>query len=101
MSEPDYQQPDPRQVVPTVTTNTDKMRLDAAIAEIERLTQPQKWIPCKERMPTENDADCYGEVYGCWTQYHPVLIQHRRYDRIDSATHWQPTGLKRPEPPKE
>lgn len=100
MSEPNHQQPDDRTVVPSVTTDTDKMRLDAALAEIERLKAPQKWVKCSERMPTEKDADCDDYVWWKWPDRMNPL--RRRWDsKFSCAVYWQPTGLKRPEPPKE
>lgn len=60
-------------------------------------------IPTSERLPTEADADPWGDVAWyddmreCWTisDWH---TPPRIYDRFNS-THWQPTGLQRPPAP--
>lgn len=70
------------------------------------------WIKCSERLPTEADADDNGEVW--WLTPNEkgemsVISMHWSFaspsDRgitlLDEATHWKPTGLKRPTPPAE
>jgi len=72
----------------------------------ERLATPQpeageQWVRCDERLPTRNDEDPYGTVIG-WDSTHqqavtlyPPALRGRR-----GLTHWMPTGLTRPQPPK-
>lgn len=64
--------------------------------------QGGEWVRSDERLPTEADVDCYGTVIG-WDSMHdqavtmyPMAVKHRK-----GITHWKPTGLKRPQPPKE
>lgn len=63
---------------------------------------PSPWIPCAERLPTEADADCNGQV---WIHHkRKGVISHYWGDvsmgYVVNATHWMPTGLTRPEPPE-
>jgi len=78
----------------------------AAITPLFKNATPQPvgdgWIRCSDRLPAEADADCYGTIVG-WDSIHdqaitiyPMAAKHRK-----GITHWKPTGLKRPQPPKE
>jgi|SRR5690554_4242372 len=70
--------------------------------------QPEadEWIECSERLPTDADADIFGNVWcsGFWDN--PNLgIAPINWSNVGKGsagdTHWKPTGLKRPQPPKE
>ena len=63
--------------------------------------EPVQPVPTGERLPTEADADCFGQVWGFsrslkrWLtvrlmDYH-ALTSFKRFH-----SHWQPTGLQRP-----
>ena len=92
------------------------MRGAEGLAEGDKLyTHPQPakqggvpgWVKCSERLPTEKDADSEGQVWaylgatGSEDVYlrRPGSVRELYYN--DCATHWKPTGLKRPQPPKE
>ena len=62
------------------------------------------WIKCSERLPAEAD----GPYVWFWTAYAGARVQTWRAARAfggkvpkDTAPHWMPTGLKRPQPPKQ
>ena len=63
------------------------------------------WTPCSDRLPTEADADCEGNVWAC-TSLRPPSLTHWTEAEILGAEgktpkrHWKPTGLKRPKPPE-
>jgi len=68
-------------------------------------TTPQQsgeWVRCSERLPTEADADCDQEIWFCWSNN---TVERRHYKRVQLDIHhdcyWMPTGLKRPNPPKQ
>lgn len=74
------------------------------------LTTPQPesdgWIRCEDRLPTEADADIFGNVWcsGFWDN--PCRgIAPINWTNVGKGnagdTHWKPTGLKRPQPPRE
>ena len=71
----------------------------------QRFSEPG-WTPCSERLPTEADADCEGNVWAC-TSLRPPSLTHWTEAEILGAEgktpkrHWKPTGLKRPEPPED
>jgi len=56
------------------------------------------WTRCSERMPTDNDADYRKMVW--WLEQGEWVVDIF-YSKPTTATHWQQTGLVRPEPPKE
>ena len=62
--------------------------------------QPDKWIPCSERLPTEADADCNGSVW-VKSKLYGVKLMQRHSVRADFESHWMPTGLTRPAPPEQ
>ena len=67
-------------------------------------TTPQAdgWIKCSERLPTEADADSEGNVWFCWPDGDMRLVHYKKIQLpYHSEHHWKPTGLKRPQPPKE
>lgn len=67
--------------------------------------QGGEWVRCDERLPTEADADCNGHV---WThdkafsrpEYAQCLFVWSAVQDVADITHWKPTGLTRPQPPK-
>jgi hypothetical protein len=70
-------------------------------------TTPQAdgWVRCEERLPTEADDDFNGCV---WARFEDGDIELMEAEEVEqtwdddiSITHWMPTGLKRPQPPKE
>jgi hypothetical protein len=63
----------------------------------------RKWINCSVRLPTEDDADCKGEVWVC--EPHTTIPIYTwdwwQLDLTPPGTLWMPTGLKRPQPSKQ
>jgi hypothetical protein len=68
-----------------------------------------KWIKCSERLPTEDDADCDGNVWfvsiawdggrGVSREKWSYVAAHGR--SVPDLMEWMPTGLKRPEAPNK
>jgi hypothetical protein len=68
-----------------------------------------EWIKCSERLPTEDDADCDGNVWfvsiawdggrGVSREKWSYVAAHGR--SVPNLIEWMPTGLKRPEAPKK
>lgn len=61
------------------------------------------WIKTSERYPTEQDGDCNGDI---WMFPGPLSYNVCRAgwstpQLFKWITHWMPTNLTRPEPPKE
>ncbi|MEC8823469.1 MAG: hypothetical protein VX673_05805 [Pseudomonadota bacterium] len=83
-------------------------RIGHVLGQITTPTTPQAdgWVRCEDRLPTEADADCNGHV---WThdksffrpEYSQCLFLWNAVQDVADITHWMPTGLKRPQPPKE
>lgn len=68
--------------------------------------QADEWIRCEDRLPTEADADVDGNVWVYdWAMFNGEYRQTRAtwwtVKDVSDYTHWMPTGLKRPQPPKE
>jgi len=67
-------------------------------------TTPQQsgeWVRCGDRLPTEDDADCSGEV---WVFDLALGVAAEYYENVcdlPDYAYWMPTGLKRPNPPKQ
>lgn len=62
------------------------------------------WIKCSERLPTEADADYDDCVWACWfDKYDKRWRVDREHIKSDDYEYfaWKPTGLNRPQPPKE
>ena len=59
------------------------------------------WVRCGERLPTEADEDFEGLVWLCWPHRDLVERVTRRTASFCEGFWWMPTGLKRPQPPKE
>lgn len=75
-------------------------------------TQPQPtqpagvgWIKCSERLPTEADADWDDDVIVFDSEGDMAVTHYGVVEQCGqpggAITHWMPTGLKRPQPPKE
>ena len=69
-------------------------------AGMKAASSEDDWVKCSERLPTEADADCNGEV---WV-YLPKTNRVARFFYANLSTDprvasWKPTGLKRPTPP--
>jgi len=67
--------------------------------------QADEWVKCEDRLPTEGDADIFGNVWcsGLWGSSDRGIapINWRNVGKGDAGdTHWKPTGLTRPQPPK-
>jgi hypothetical protein len=83
--------------------NEVELKLTSALSEIERLKAKPMWVKCSERMPTEKD----GIQVWVWWRGASLLwgntpyLHHWSAVNFGSHTHWQPTGLVRPEPPKD
>jgi hypothetical protein len=80
----------------------------ATVAE-KVLSTPQPegdgWVKCSERLPTEADADFEYRLW-CWLPERNdmkllLLDQVIQAHLSGLAVLWKPTGLKRPQPPKE
>jgi len=61
----------------------------------------EQWVRCEDRLPTEDDADCFGNVWASissgewvWIPWKAVVEAH-----MDDSL-WMQTGLTRPKPPK-
>ena len=67
----------------------------------EQAEQPAvpEWISCSERLPTQADRDCDGQVWACSPTYGVVCAD---WDIVGDGdyTDWMCTGLVRPWPPK-
>jgi len=118
-STPVYTQPQPAQQgsVPDAKAIIAALRTCSSITEAEavvmaqmNLSKPQPeadgWVKCSERLPTEADADVDENV---WVYDKAMSNEKYRQTRaiwwtvkeVSDYTHWKPTGLKRPQPPKE
>jgi len=61
-----------------------------------------EWIKCTERLPKESDGDCHGIVWVYNKGLSWVEISDLEDVKfISDYTHWMPTNLVRPEPPKQ
>lgn len=76
------------------------------IADATPQPEGDGWIKCSERLPTEADADVDENV---WVYDKAMSNEKYRQTRaiwwtvkeVSDYTHWKPTGLKPPQPPKE
>jgi len=66
----------------------------------------EQWVRCEDRLPTEDDAEDLKKVWICspigavWLcEYSDV--RHGIYPVLEGGWYWMPTGLTRPQPPKE
>lgn len=64
-----------------------------------------EWVKCSERLPTEADADCDGDIWMYETSSrNDGSVFKRLWSSMGPSylyTHWMPTGLKRPNPPQQ
>jgi len=61
----------------------------------------EQWVRCEDRLPTEVDEDFEGRVWLCWPYRDFVQRVTRRTTSFFDGFWWMPTGLTRPQPPKE
>lgn len=76
--------------------------MDRAHALLSTPTTPQAdgWVRCEDRLPTYRDSDEYGDVW-VMSKLYGVKKMAWSSVRADFESHWTPTGLKRPQPPKQ
>jgi len=65
----------------------------------------EQWVRCEDRLPTEDDADIFGNVWcsGFWDNPERGIapINWANVGKGSAGdTHWMPTNLTRPQPPK-
>ncbi|KAE8545396.1 hypothetical protein [Marinobacter nauticus] len=77
-------------------------RIGHVLGQITTPTTPQAdgWVRCEDRLPTYRDSDEYGDVWAM-SKLYGVKKMSWSSVRADFESHWMPTGLKRPQPPKE
>jgi hypothetical protein len=77
-------------------------RIGHVLGQITTPTTPQAdgWVRCEDRLPTYRDSDEYGDVW-VMSKLYGVKKMSWSSVRADFESHWMPTGLKRPQPPKE
>ena len=78
--------------------------VDSAWMGFQAAQRQPDWIACSERLPTETDADLYGNVwaYNKKKGYVQLATWYSVKTYAETVyTHWKPTGLKRPEPPED
>jgi len=71
-----------------------------ALASATPQPQGDGWVRCEDRLPTYRDSDEYGDVWAM-SKLYGVKKMSWSSVRADFESHWMPTGLKRPQPPKE
>ena len=59
-----------------------------------------EWVRCSERLPTFRDSDHEGQVWVV-SKLHGIKKMGWSAVRAKFESYWMPTGLKRPQPPKE
>ena len=76
----------------------------AIVREIVGLTmqkeQPAPVRTC-DRLPTEADADCHGQVWACYKGDWRLLYWYSAVTGGTAYSHWQPTGLRKPADPED
>jgi len=81
--------------------------LSVHMQELEELLdatpqQSGEWVRCSDRLPTEADADCCGQVWVFDVALGGVAAEYyENVCNVPDYTHWMPTGLKHPNPPKQ
>jgi hypothetical protein len=80
----------------------DRQRIRRELSLLSTPTTPQAdgWVRCDERLPTYRDSDEYGDVWAM-SKLYDVKKMPWSSVRADFESHWMPTGLKRPQPPKQ
>jgi hypothetical protein len=63
--------------------------VDACENRINSLEAQHRWIPVSERMPTEADADKYGEVMWLHSKIGAVITKWGVYRNSVYVTHWK------------
>ncbi|QDP60320.1 hypothetical protein [Alcanivorax jadensis] len=64
-------------------------------------TQADGWISMADREPTKSDEDCEGKIWLLWPDRRYFERVNRGHVSCSPEFFWMPTGLKRPQPPKE
>ena len=66
-------------------------------------TTPQVdgWISMADREPTKSDEDCEGKIWLLWPDRRYFERVPRGHVSCAPEFYWMPTGLKRPQPPKQ
>lgn len=73
----------------------------AAFGGSTNTTSPgSEWVRCSERLPTEADADALGFVWTYSNGLGITVLDRNSFTAPPFYTHWKPTGLKRPQPPR-
>jgi hypothetical protein len=74
----------------------------AGFGETYSATSPgSEWVRCGDRLPTEDDADCSGEVWVFDLALGVAAEYYENVGNVPDYAYWMPTGLKRPNPPKQ
>ena len=81
-------------------------QLRARLTKHEQAVSVPEWIKCSDRLPAECDGDFEGLVwvndrYMTLPKYAQSRLHWSRVREIAGYTHWMPTNLVRPEPPKQ
>ncbi|NWN92257.1 hypothetical protein HLV39_12215 [Marinobacter adhaerens] len=84
-----------------------RIRRELSMLSTKTTSASSEWVRCEERLPTEADADRWGEIY-CWIHGQVArcsvgwLIEccESNYFTLNKAE-WMPTGIKPPQPPRE
>ena len=82
-----------------------KLYTHPASADKQAVSVPE-WIKCSDRLPAEYDGDFEGLVWVndrdmLLPKYAQPRVHWSRVRGIAGYTHWMPTNLVRPEPPKQ
>lgn len=59
------------------------------------------WVRCEDRLPSHKDADDLGNVWISTKGLGIVPLHKDSFNEPPFYTHWKPTGLTRPQPPRE
>jgi|SRR5690554_2418761 len=82
-----------------------RMEADSRRPMFSTPTTPQPegdgWVKCSERLPTEDDSDALGFVWTFSKGLGITVLDRHAFTEPPFYSHWKPTGLKRPQPPKE
>jgi hypothetical protein len=62
---------------------------DQVAIRLRELHDLTRWIPVSERMPTDDDADQFGEVLGTNDGAYAVVLRYYDFIAREDITHWQ------------